>query len=247
MTHGRPFVAGVGTATPLLSEQDVADLAETIEPGSSAAVVAWKNPQPHRRSLLLRQQLPAVRQHHHQRCVHPRPANPTRRRHRVTRRRGSPRLGHRGRSPTPASSAASPVNSNDPRTATYPTQRLTPHRGLMEIFFGIITRQGHPPRHSHLGERPRHHHRNLHRRLERPPRTLRLDQDRRRHPQRSTAPSNNFQHATLGPRSLPGIGRHPGRPLAVSLLVPAGVGGHGRRQRGKDPVRADALQQADPP
>ena len=63
----------------------------------------------------------------------------------------------------------------------------------------------------------------------------------------STAPSNNFQHATLGPRSLPGIGRHPGRPLAVSLLVPTGVGGHGRRQRGKDPVRADALQQPDPP
>ena len=148
--HGRPFVAGV-TATPLLSEQDVADLAETIEPGSSAAVVAWKNPQPHRRSLLLRQQLPAVRQHHHQRCVHPRPANPTRRRHRVTRRRRSPRLGHRGRSPTPASSAASPVNSNDPRTATYPTQRLTPHRGLN----GDLLRDHHPTRPSAAALSPR--------------------------------------------------------------------------------------------
>jgi hypothetical protein len=42
-----------------------------------------------------------------------------------------------------------------------------------------------PARHVHLGQGPHRRHRNLHRRLERPLPTLRVDQDRRRNPHQS--------------------------------------------------------------
>ena len=55
---------------------------------------------------------------------------------------------------------------------------------LVEVFLGIITRSD-PARHVHLGQGPHRRHRNLHRRLERPLPTVRVDQDRRRNPDQS--------------------------------------------------------------
>src|ERR1035437_3007822 len=54
-------------------------------------------------------------------------------------------------------------------------------------------------------------HQGLHRRLERSVRTLRVDQDRRRNPRQSQAPSKDVKHATLG--------EFGGLPFLVLVLV----------------------------
>jgi transposase len=66
------------------------------------------------------------------------------------------------------------------------TMHFTPTSGswlnLVEIFFGIITRQAIRRGTFTSVNGPHRRHRNLHRRLERLLPTVRLDQDRRRHP-----------------------------------------------------------------
>ncbi len=72
------------------------------------------------------------------------------------------------------------------------TPRSAPRRGLVRHH----RTPSHPPRHLPLRTRVERQDPRLHRRLERPQTPLRLDQDRRRHPQESQ-PSNNFKHGPL--------------------------------------------------
>jgi transposase len=81
------------------------------------------------------------------------------------------------------------------------TMHFTPTSGswlnMVEIFFGIITRQALRRWHLHLGQRPHRRNRELHRRLERALRALHLDQDHGRdHPQ-GQGRSKNFIYAAL--------------------------------------------------
>jgi hypothetical protein len=65
-----------------------------------------------------------------------------------------------------------------------------------------------PPRQLHQRQGTLNRHRVLHRRLDRSLRALRLDQDRRRNPRQSPAPSREFKHATLGSAQT-GVRVHP--------------------------------------
>jgi transposase len=96
------------------------------------------------------------------------------------------------------------------------TLHFTPTSGswlnMVEIFFGIITRQA--IRRGSYGSVKGTHHRHppIHRRLERPLPTLHLDQDRRRHPRPHHPRSKNIIYATLG-ASLDGLAHDRDPPL----------------------------------
>ena len=72
---------------------------------------------------------------------------------------------------------------------------------LVEVWFGIIERQAIPPRHFRLRQRPQRQNPRLPRRLERPLSPLRVDQNRRRNPQKGQ-PSEHFKHGPLGYRDI---------------------------------------------
>ena len=84
---------------------------------------------------------------------------------------------------------------------------LHPDLGILAEPGGGLLRHhhppGHPPRHLHLGDRPRRRHRDLHRRLERTLRAIRMDQDRRSDPHQSNRPSKIIVHATLAAETCP--------------------------------------------
>src|SRR5665647_3309691 len=66
----------------------------------------------------------------------------------------------------------------NPRITTHFTPTSGSWLNLVEVWFGIIERQAHPPWQLRLRQRPQRQDPCLHQRLERPPPPIRLDQDR---------------------------------------------------------------------
>jgi transposase len=83
-----------------------------------------------------------------------------------------------------------------PRITVHFTPTSASWMNLVEVWFAGRRTPGHPPR--QLPQRPRPHYQDpgLHRRLERPPPPLHLDQDRRPDPCQSP-PSKDFKHGPL--------------------------------------------------
>ena len=126
-----------------------------------------------------------------------------------------PALPQAGRQGLPAGEAARRAATTTPPTSTPTSQawlarnpritlHFTPTSGswlnMVEIFFGIITRQAIRRGTFTSRQRPHRRDRDLHRRLERPLPTLHLDQDRRPDPPQRHRRSKNIIHATLGRR-----------------------------------------------
>jgi hypothetical protein len=83
-----------------------------------------------------------------------------------------------------------------PRITVHFTPTSASWMNLVEVWFSDHRTPGHPPR--QLPQRPRPHYQDpgLHRRLERPPPPVHLDQDRRPDPHQSQ-PSEDFRNAAL--------------------------------------------------